>query len=178
MNLFHYLEKQLSQGKAGCSNATESSDYQKKYNVAEHYQDTIIKTYTKVDIDATQQSEIIKSLAELRFETGSDIIAAPSRYALDKLAIVLKAFDGYNIVINGHTDNYGDYIYNIILSKQRAEAVKNYLVEKGFKADRFITNGFGSRQPIQSNNTEAGMTKNRRVEIEFAKPTNSLRDNG
>lgn len=164
--------KQLSQGKAGCSNAMPSDNVSKKYKVEEHYQDTVIKPYVKIDIDATQKTEIAKSLAELSFETDSDIIATPSKYALDKLAIVLKDFDGFNIVINGHTDNSGDYIYNMILSKQRAEAVKNYLIEKGFSADRFITNGFGSRRPIQNNNTELGMAKNRRVEIEFAKLDN------
>jgi len=164
--------KQLSLGKAGCANAAPSINATEKYKVEEHYQDTVIKAYIKIDIDATQKIEIAKSLASLSFEPNSDIIADPSKYALEKLAIVLRDFDGFNIVINGHTDNSGDYIYNMIISKQRAEAVKNYLVEKGFKAERFITNGFGSRKPVQNNNTVAGKAENRRVEIEFAKIDN------
>jgi outer membrane protein OmpA-like peptidoglycan-associated protein len=71
----------------------------------------------------------------------------------------------FQIEIMGHTDNTGDPNHNRKLSKDRAEAIKNYLVSKGIDAARIVTDGKGADFPIQSNDTEAGQKANRRVEI-------------
>jgi outer membrane protein OmpA-like peptidoglycan-associated protein len=71
----------------------------------------------------------------------------------------------FQIEIIGHTDNTGDPNHNRKLSKDRAEAIKNYLVSKGIAATRITTDGKGSDFPIKSNSTEAGQKANRRVEI-------------
>ncbi|MEY4935427.1 MAG: hypothetical protein RIS64_1786 [Bacteroidota bacterium] len=71
----------------------------------------------------------------------------------------------FQIEIMGHTDNTGDPNHNRKLSKDRAEAIKNYLVSQGIAATRITTEGKGSDFPIQSNGTEAGQKANRRVEI-------------
>ena len=73
------------------------------------------------------------------------------------------------IEIGGHTDNVGDDNANLILSKQRADAVRDYLVENGISADLLETKGYGESKPIASNKTEEGRRKNRRVEIKFIK---------
>ena len=67
--------------------------------------------------------------------------------------------------IQGHTDNKGSSAANLKLSKNRAEAVKTYLVSKGIDTNRFKTEWFGSKKPIADNNTEVGRQKNRRVEL-------------
>jgi outer membrane protein OmpA-like peptidoglycan-associated protein len=57
----------------------------------------------------------------------------------------------------------------MVLSNQRAEAVKNYLVTNGVAADRLTSNGFGDTQPVDDNNTPKGRTNNRRVEVKYVK---------
>jgi outer membrane protein OmpA-like peptidoglycan-associated protein len=72
------------------------------------------------------------------------------------------------IKIEGHTDNAGDDDKNMKLSEDRAAAVKTYLVSKGVSEDRITSEGFGETMPIADNNTAAGKTKNRRVELKVA----------
>jgi len=67
--------------------------------------------------------------------------------------------------VYGYTDNNGSDAVNIPLSEKRADAVKHYLLKKGLPEGRVETKGFGSSKPVADNNTEAGRSKNRRVEI-------------
>lgn len=71
------------------------------------------------------------------------------------------------IRIAGHTDNIGSNIYNEELSARRAEAVVNYLIDKGISPERLEFKGYGSRQPVADNTTEEGRAKNRRTELEI-----------
>lgn len=71
------------------------------------------------------------------------------------------------IEIYGYTDNVGNDEYNNKLSKDRADAVKQLLIENGFKAEIINSNGMGSEKPIADNRTEEGRSKNRRIEILF-----------
>jgi outer membrane protein OmpA-like peptidoglycan-associated protein len=91
----------------------------------------------------------------------------PSKPALDKLAEVLKNKPLWKLEISGHTDNVGDDNGNLVLSKKRAEALKNYLISKGINADRLVTLYFGETKPIADNNTPEGRKKNRRVEMKI-----------
>ncbi len=88
--------------------------------------------------------------------------------ALDELAAVMMN-PKLNFVagqIDGYTDNVGDPAYNESLSKQRADAVANYLKSKGVVlGDRFATKGLGQADPVADNQTEEGRTANRRVTI-------------
>ncbi len=80
--------------------------------------------------------------------------------------IVLPEWAGaYAGVIIGHTDSTGDPKYNLGLSKRRAEAVREYLVETGAPADKLRVVGRGMNNPIASNNTKEGRAQNRRVEV-------------
>ncbi len=69
--------------------------------------------------------------------------------------------------IYGHADSTGTETYNQKLSERRAEAVVNYMVDKGIKLERLTTKGFGETQPATSNDTLEGRQKNRRVELNF-----------
>jgi len=71
------------------------------------------------------------------------------------------------IRITGHTDNVGDRDSNAKLSQARADAVKQYLVDKGVAADRIETRGAGPDEPIADNDTPAGQQKNRRIEFKL-----------
>jgi outer membrane protein OmpA-like peptidoglycan-associated protein len=112
--------------------------------------------------------EIIKvAFDNLEFQSGKAVIKKSSLPSLEKLADILKENPTYKIRIDGHTDNTGGYDLNMKLSLERANAVKQFLMEEGILPLRLITNGYGPDQPIGDNNTAAGRQLNRRVEMEI-----------
>jgi len=71
-----------------------------------------------------------------------------------------------SLMVEGHTDSSGDFDHNMELSKQRADSVKQWLVDNhGIAADRLRTMGLGSTQPKDTNDTDSGRQQNRRVEL-------------
>lgn len=118
------------------------------------------------DLYGTLQSEGSVTMQGIHFATGSDHINSESAQAIQKVADLLQEHSDLNLLIEGHTSSSGDYDANMKLSKERAAAVKAYLVEKhGIAADRLETNGLGETEPKATNDTEEGRAKNRRVEI-------------
>jgi OOP family OmpA-OmpF porin len=101
----------------------------------------------------------------IAFETGSASIKTSSYKLLDEIFESAVVAEGLKIGVYGHTDNNGPDAVNIPLSQKRAQAVKDYLLKKGVTTGRMEVKGFGAGKPIADNNTEAGKSKNRRVEI-------------
>lgn len=99
------------------------------------------------------------------FGTDDAILADSSRSALEAVAESLKAQPGTRIEIGGHTDNIGNDAYNNVLSQERAEAVRQFLIARGVDGDRLVAMGYGEFKPITSNDTEEGRAQNRRVEF-------------
>ncbi|HET9951007.1 MAG TPA: OmpA family protein [Candidatus Eisenbacteria bacterium] len=100
----------------------------------------------------------------LLFDFDSDVIKGAAKSNLDQLATSLNNYKDSNLLIAGHTDNVGQDDYNQSLSERRAAAASSYLASRG--VTRAIkTVGLGEREPIASNETEAGRTQNRRVEV-------------
>jgi outer membrane protein OmpA-like peptidoglycan-associated protein len=93
--------------------------------------------------------------------------------ARDALAAVAKALldsgESQPITVEGHTDSRGNEEHNQLLSKQRADAVRDYLVGQGVKPERITTVGYGETRPVASNDTAEGRANNRRVEIVIGK---------
>jgi OmpA-OmpF porin, OOP family len=108
------------------------------------------------------------------FDTAKSTIQQRSYPLLDDVAAVMKAHpEVRRVVVEGHTDNTGAAAFNRKLSQARADAVRQYLVQKGVEADRLEAKGFGPDRPAQSNKTKAGREANRRVEFivgEVTKP--------
>jgi outer membrane protein OmpA-like peptidoglycan-associated protein len=105
-------------------------------------------------------------LSTINFETGSANIADESLNVMDKEAEAIKAMPaGTKIEIGGHTDNTGDPNFNITLSQDRANAVKDQLVKLGVNADMLTAKGYGSTKAIADNSTPEGKLKNRRIEF-------------
>jgi OOP family OmpA-OmpF porin len=84
---------------------------------------------------------------------------------LNKVVEVLEKNPALKIEIEGHTDSMGRAKYNQALSERRAQAVKDYLVNKGISSDRLMPVGYGLTRPIASNDTDEGRAKNRRVQL-------------
>jgi outer membrane protein OmpA-like peptidoglycan-associated protein len=110
----------------------------------------------------------------LNFEFGKAEIKKDSFPYLDKLADTLLKSKNWTLEIQGHTDDKGTDDYNIKLSKNRADAVKKYLVSKGVVADSITAKGLGESTPLVPNDSDANREKNRRVEFKITKPNNEV----
>lgn len=99
------------------------------------------------------------------FDTNQFNINTASEQTLNKLADILKEYPDTNILVEGHTDDAGADSYNLTLSKNRAQAVTNYMVNNGLAPGRFTTKWYGESQPKYDNSTAEGRAKNRRVEL-------------
>lgn len=99
------------------------------------------------------------------FATNKSELNSAAREALQKFATSLKNSPDTDITIYGHTDNTGSRAVNEKLSKERAEAVANFLVGNGVSRTRITTEGLAYDQPVADNSTAEGRAKNRRVEV-------------
>lgn len=99
------------------------------------------------------------------FDLNKSDIKGPSAVTLERLAGIFKEYPKSNILIEGHTDSSGSEEYNMNLSRQRAQAVTDYLVTQGIDSQRFTTKWYGELQPRFDNETQVGRVKNRRVEL-------------
>ncbi|MBU1616101.1 OmpA family protein, partial [bacterium] len=106
--------------------------------------------------------EAVRLLIE--FDTNKTDIKPMYRDELEKFADTLKEHSKSTVIIEGHTDNQGDFEYNMDLSSRRAESVKDYLVKNfGINPQRLKTKGFGPARSIDTNETPEGKANNRRV---------------
>jgi outer membrane protein OmpA-like peptidoglycan-associated protein len=101
----------------------------------------------------------------LLFDFDSDRIRPDAAANLNSLAESFVKYPNSDLLIVGHTDARGDDAYNMNLSQRRANAASAYLAARGVPANRIKTSGRGEMEPVASNDTEAGMQQNRRVEI-------------
>ena len=101
----------------------------------------------------------------VRFATNKSTLTTKAKANLDKLVPIFNSYEETNIVIYGYTDSTGKEEYNQKLSEKRANAVKGYLANKGLQLNRFQIKGLGIKDPIASNETAEGRSKNRRVEF-------------
>lgn len=102
---------------------------------------------------------------DILYETGNAALSSASVSTLNDLLRVLKKYPKNNIIVAGHADSTGSEEYNQVLSTNRAKGVYDYLVGNGLKTLSIQYVGYGSAQPVASNETEAGRAKNRRVEL-------------
>jgi outer membrane protein OmpA-like peptidoglycan-associated protein len=108
----------------------------------------------------------IKLKKEVHFQHNSSEILPDSMAILEEIADVLRTHGEIaSVEIQGHTDNSGTAPYNLRLSQDRAEAVREALTRNGVDASRLTAKGYGQERPLVPNTTEANRAKNRRVQL-------------
>jgi outer membrane protein OmpA-like peptidoglycan-associated protein len=101
----------------------------------------------------------------LLFDFDSDDVRPEARTNLRNLAASLDKYPGSELLIVGHTDSVGTDAYNLGLSDRRAEAAATYLAAQGVSRSRIDARGLGETEPVTPNDSEAGRSRNRRVEV-------------
>jgi outer membrane protein OmpA-like peptidoglycan-associated protein len=130
----------------------------------------------------TAYREIRRDLYLVKMEVGqkvllNNIFFEQSKYdlldesfpELDRVALLLKSNPTMEIQLEGHTDNQGDFMLNVELSRNRVMAVRDHLVKQGIEQNRIHFKGYGSTRPLANNHTEDNRRKNRRVEFVIVK---------
>jgi outer membrane protein OmpA-like peptidoglycan-associated protein len=108
---------------------------------------------------------LVVNMADVLFDFGRYNLKSDANIKLAKLAGIILAHPGLHLAIEGHTDNIGSDEANMKLSQQRADTVRDYLVQQGLAADTLTAVGMGKADPVADNSTNEGRQKNRRVEI-------------
>jgi outer membrane protein OmpA-like peptidoglycan-associated protein len=108
---------------------------------------------------------LIVSMSDVLFDTGKYSLKAGAREKLAKVAGILLAYPALNIEVGGYTDNVGGDAMNQTLSENRANSVRDYLVQEGVASGSVSSKGFGNTLPVASNDNSAGRQQNRRVEL-------------
>ena len=99
------------------------------------------------------------------FRSGEANLLSSAKVKLDQVATALLAVPARNLIVEGHTDSQGSESYNQGLSQRRADAVRDYLVQRGYPRERIQARGMGKGSPIADNASPEGRANNRRVEI-------------
>ena len=121
----------------------------------------------KQDIAVAQQSIDQLDLDNISFLHGSATLTDDASTTLNAVVQTLSQHTNIKLHVEGHTDNTGDPNYNLDLSTKRAQSVVDYLVAEGIDNTRLVASGFGDRQPITTNETKEGRSKNRRIEFKL-----------
>ncbi|MBE0405588.1 OmpA family protein [Psychrobacter sp. AOP22-C1-22] len=105
------------------------------------------------------------SLQVVNFEVDKAVIPDANKPLLDNAVALMEQVPNMKLMIIGHTDKTADADYNMKLSQERAESMKEYLVAQGADPSKLMTKGMGETDPIADNSTEQGRFRNRRIEF-------------
>jgi len=140
--------------------------------------DQLMKEMADLKAKQTERG-IVLTMGEVLFATGKSELSAAARQSVNKLADFLQKHPDRNVLIEGHTDSTGSDELNMSLSQKRADAVKEALTGKRVDPRRITAKGYGKKYPVANNDTSAGRSQNRRVEViilnEGVKPETQFR---
>jgi len=108
---------------------------------------------------------LVVNMADVLFETGKYALSQDAQLKLAKLSGMIQAHPGLNLAVEGNTDTTGSADFNMKLSQQRADSVREFLITQGTSPDTITAKGMGQDNPVADNNTATGRKLNRRVEI-------------
>lgn len=121
----------------------------------------------------TDHGLLVNLRSELLFETDSAVLSEDAIARVSRIGDILAKYPEDRIRIEGHTDSRGTVAYNEELSLRRAEAVARVLSSRGVAPNQSLVLGMGEEQPVASNDTPAGRSANRRVQLHISVPNAS-----
>jgi outer membrane protein OmpA-like peptidoglycan-associated protein len=146
------------------SRASEVELARREADLAIQQADTLRQQLENLQLRQTE-SGVVVTLGDVLFETGQSVLLESSHSSLVEVVDLLQSEPDKKIRIEGHTDSVGGAEANLELSQQRADAVREALVELGLDPERVVAVGLGEDFPIASNEDEDGRSRNRRVDV-------------
>ncbi len=119
------------------------------------------------DVRRRDDSLLVNFQSTLLFDSDSASLQPGAFDRLRSLARTLNNYPKSDVIIKGHTDTLGDERYNLTLSEERSDSVRDFLVAEGVASPRITAIGFGESMPVATNASAGGQQPNRRVEIEI-----------
>ncbi|SEP76916.1 Outer membrane protein OmpA [Ectothiorhodospira magna] len=126
-----------------------------------------------MDMQQTSRGMVL-TLGDVLFDSGRADLKPGAARTINRLSEFMAAHPRHTVLVEGHTDNTGDPVFNRRLSLQRAEAVRDALMLRGISPHRVAVRGLASDYPVASNATSLGRQKNRRVEIIISDDTGRI----
>jgi outer membrane protein OmpA-like peptidoglycan-associated protein len=108
---------------------------------------------------------VITLSGSVLFASNKSALLPAAQNRLNQVAEALMATKERKLTVEGHTDSQGSSSYNQVLSQQRADAVRSYLISRGYSGDLIQAHGIGKDRPVADNANAEGRANNRRVEI-------------
>ena len=108
---------------------------------------------------------LVVNMQDVLFDTARYTLKEPAKLALAKIAGIVISHPGLSLQVEGYTDSTGTAAFNQKLSEQRANAVRDFLLQQGVNTNNMNALGYGENYPVASNDTSAGRQMNRRVEL-------------
>jgi outer membrane protein OmpA-like peptidoglycan-associated protein len=108
---------------------------------------------------------LIVNMSDVLFGTGQFTLKPAAREKLAKISGIVLAYPTLKLEVGGYTDNVGTDVSNLRLSENRANSVRDFLIQQGIATSSIASHGFGESQPVSTNDTTAGRQQNRRVEL-------------
>jgi outer membrane protein OmpA-like peptidoglycan-associated protein len=160
-------EKQTAEARAEVDKQAEIAK-QTKQELSDSEKRTAAAMAALASLAAVKEEErglVITLSGGVLFRSAESTLLSSAQVKLDQVAKALLDVRARNLIVEGHTDSRGSDSYNQGLSQRRADAVRDYLVQRGYPADRIQARGMGKSHPIADNASPEGRANNRRVEI-------------
>lgn len=145
--------------------AAAQADAERSRKAAEALRAQLLEQFNRVLETRDTPRGLVVNMGDVLFATGKYNLAPEAQILLAKLTGIILSHPGLNLGVEGYTDNVGSDDFNLKLSQQRADTVREYLISQGLPDITVTATGFGKTNPVNSNDTPAGRKKNRRVEI-------------
>jgi outer membrane protein OmpA-like peptidoglycan-associated protein len=155
--------------------ALAAASAQMRAETAEQRADALASRLQSMQAEETERGTVL-TLSDVLFETDRAQLKPGAAASMDRLARFLGEYPDRRVLIEGHTDSRGTAAYNLQLSRDRADAVRDALVLRGIDASRILTTGKGESLPVASNDTAAGRQANRRVDIVISDADGQIAD--
>jgi outer membrane protein OmpA-like peptidoglycan-associated protein len=145
--------------------AAAQADAERSRKAAEDLRAQLLQQFNRVLDTRDTPRGLVVNMGDVLFATGKYNLRPETQIVLAKLSGIILSHPGLNLAVEGYTDTVGSDDFNLKLSQQRADTVRQYLVSQGLADSTVTAKGFGKTNPVADNDTPAGRQKNRRVEI-------------